>query len=152
MTEPTAQVSRTIAASPEAIFRALTSTAEMKRFFFGADVTSTFRVGSPITFSGTYDGEAYEDKGEILVNDPPRRLSFSHYSPLSGLADVPENYNAVTFDLTPAGTSTRVTLTQARLLGGVRRSDRENRAMFEKNWATLLDGLDTVVTGGSSAA
>lgn len=149
MTEPTAQVSRLIEASPEAIFRSLTSPSQMKDFFLGADVKSTFNVGDPITFTGVFKGKPYQDKGEILANDPPRRLAFSHFSPLSGAADDPANYHTVTFDLVPAGPATEVTLTQANLLGGVKPSDVDSRGEFEKNWSTLLEKLDAAVTGRS---
>lgn len=152
MTEPTAQVSRVIGATPDTIFRALTSPEMMKTFFFGADVESTFRVGDPITFKGVFKGKPYEDKGEILANDPPLQLSFSHFSPLMGSADSPENYHTVTFDLTPAGAATEVTLTQANLLGGVKPSDVKSRGEFEKNWRSLLEKLDAAVAGRSAAA
>jgi uncharacterized protein YndB with AHSA1/START domain len=152
MTEPTAQASRIIEATPDAIFRSLISPEMMKSFFFGADVASTFRVGDPITFRGSFKGKPYEDKGEILANEPPRRLSFSHFSPLNGTADSPENYHTVTFDLVPAGEATEVTLTQANLLGGVKPSDLKNRGEFEKNWRTLLEKLDAAIAGRSAAA
>lgn len=152
MSEATAQVSRLIKAAPAAIYRALTSPELMNAFFLGADVESTFEVGDPIAFKGAFNGEPYEDKGEILANDPPTRLSFSHFSPLTGAADAPENYHTVTFDLTPAGTATEVTLTQGNLLGGVTASDVKMRGEFEKNWATLLERLDAAVTGRSQAA
>lgn len=152
MTEATAQVSRIIEAAPDTIFRSLTSTDLMKTFFLGAEVESTFEVGDPITFKGVFNGKPYEDKGEILANEAPKRLSFSHFSPLAGNADTPENYHTVTFDLTPAGSGTEVTLTQANLLGGVKASDVKMRGEFEKNWQTLLDKLDAAVTGKSQAA
>jgi len=38
-----------------------------------------------------------------------------------------------------------VTLTQSNLTGGVRPSDVEHRADYEKTWSTLLDGLDKAV-------
>ena len=45
-------------------------------------------------------------------------------------------------DLEPAGDRTKVTLTQAHLEGEVTEEDRRNRARFERNWATVLDGLE----------
>ena len=141
MSEPTAQVSRTIAATPEQIWAALTTPSIMKSYFLGADISSDFQVGSPITFRGQFKGKAYEDKGAIQTSDPQRRLAFTHFSPLAGLPDQPEHYHTVTFDLAPVSFGTQVTLTQANLLGGVKPSDVEHRAEFEKNWMTVLDGL-----------
>ena len=99
MSEPTAQVSRTIAATPEQIWAALTTPSIMKSYFLGADISSDFQVGSPITFRGQFKGKAYEDKGAIQTSDPQRRLAFTHFSPLAGLPDQPEHYHTVTFDL-----------------------------------------------------
>lgn len=93
---------------------------------------------------GEYKGKAYEDKGEIMTFAPPRQLSFSHWSGMSGQPDTPENYHLVTFDLVPNGWATKVTLSQANLMGGVTASDKEHRAEYEKNWASVLDGLAKV--------
>ena len=145
MTEPKAQVSKVIDATADEIWRALTTPKIMKSYFLGADISSDVQVGSPITFRGQFKGKSYEDKGSIQTVEPGRRLSFSHYSPLAGLADDPENYHTVAFDLAPVKGGTRVTLTQANLLGGVKPSDLEHRAEYEKNWMSVLEGLRKTV-------
>ena len=143
-TEPTAQVDKMISASAAAIWTALTTPSTLKQFFFGADVVTDWKVGSPIRMKGEYNGKAYEDKGEIMTFEPQRQLSFSHWSGTSGQPDTPENYHLVTFDLVPNGWATKVTLSQANLMGGVTASDKEHRAEYEKNWASVLDGLAKV--------
>jgi hypothetical protein len=60
---------------------------------------------------------------------------------MSGQVDAPENYHIVTFSLAPEGKETKVTLTQANLMGGVTPSDVAHRAEYEKNWSTVLGGL-----------
>jgi uncharacterized protein YndB with AHSA1/START domain len=144
MAGTTAQVSKTIAAPPERVWEAITTPAIVKRYFFGADVDSDFRVGSPIRWRGEFNGKKYEDKGEVLAAEAGRKLSVSHWSPLTGDADTPENYHVVTYELVPEGSQTRVTLTQSNLKGGVKPSDVAKRAEFEKNWAMVLDGLAKV--------
>ena len=52
----------------------------------------------------------------------------------------------VTFELEPEREATRVTLTQSNLTGGVRPSDVEHRADYEKIWSAVLDGLDKTVS------
>jgi uncharacterized protein YndB with AHSA1/START domain len=143
--EITAQATIDIAAPPQRIWKALTSPEKLKAFFFGADVASDFQVGSPIRMSGDYKGKAYTDKGTILAAVPDRRLSFSHWSEMSGAPDKPENYHVVTFDLVPSGNGTKVRLSQSNLTGGVRESDVKNRAQYEKNWQGVLEGLKKVV-------
>ncbi len=140
MNETTAEVSNTIDATPAAIWAALTDPAKLKQFFFGADVASSFRVGSPITMTGEYNGKPYADKGEILDSEREKRLSFSHWSAMSGVPDTPEQKG------------TKVTIRQSNLIGGVKPSDTEHRSEYEKNWRMVLDGLARVVTGRASAA
>ena len=115
--KPTAQVHKVIAASALEIWTALTTPAALKQFFFGADVVTDWKVGSPIRMKGEFKGKPYEDKGNIVTFDAPRQLSFSHWSAMSGQADTPANYHLVTFDLAPAGEATKVTLSQANLTG-----------------------------------
>jgi uncharacterized protein YndB with AHSA1/START domain len=142
ITEPVvAMATLGIDALPQSVWQALTTPSELKKFFFGADVDSTFRVGTPITMRGEMNGKSYEDKGTILIADAPKRLSFSHYSPLSGKPDTPENYNVVTFTLVPENEGTRATLTQTKLQGPITAADAKSREAYEKNWRGVLEGL-----------
>lgn len=141
MNELTAKVDKAIHASSSEVWKAITTPATLKKFFFGADVETDWMIGSPIRMKGEFKGKKYEDKGDILVVEPQQRLSFSHWSAMSGQADAPENYHVVTFNLASEGEETRVTLTQANLTGGATPSDIAHRAEYEKNWSTVLDGL-----------
>ena len=141
MNELTAQVNKTIHASAIQVWNAITTPATLKKFFFGADIETDWSIGSPIRMKGEFKAKKYEDKGEILAVEPQQRLSFSHWSAVSGQADAPENYHVVTFDLTPEGKETKVTLSQSNLIGGATPSDVAHRAEYEKNWTIVLDGL-----------
>jgi Activator of Hsp90 ATPase homolog 1-like protein len=116
-----------------------------EEILFGADVASDWKVGSPITMRDEIKGKAYQDKGEILAIEPEAKLSFSHWSALSGDADLPDNYHVVSFDLSPQDHGTRVTLTQSNLNGRVKPSDRAHKAVYERNWQGVLDGLANTV-------
>src|SRR3979411_213258 len=106
------QVKTTVNAPPAAVWKALTSTSSLKQFFFGSDIVTDWRIGSPIRFRGNWKGNPYEDKGTIQSFDVDRRLAFTHWSPLSKLEDKPENYHIVSFDLRPVNGGTEVMLTQ----------------------------------------
>ena len=82
------------------------------RWMVGSRVTSTYAVGDPITFDGEWEGKPFQDHGEIVEVERPRLLRYTHYSPLSGQPDVPENYHHLTFTLAESGGSTTVTLEQ----------------------------------------
>jgi uncharacterized protein YndB with AHSA1/START domain len=141
------QVKTTVNAPPTAVWKALTNASSLKQFFFGSDIVTDWRIGSPIRFRGDWKGKPYEDKGTIQSFDVDRRLAFTHWSPLSKLEDKPENYHIVSFDLRPINGGTEVVLTQ------INQSDNEPltpemRQEYDKNWAMLLDGLKKTVEGG----
>jgi uncharacterized protein YndB with AHSA1/START domain len=140
------QVKTTVNAPPAAVWKALTTTSTLKQFFFGSDISTDWRVGSPIRFRGAWKGKPYEDKGKIQVFDADKRLAFTHWSPLSGMEDKPENYHIVTFDLRPTGSGTEVVLTQTNQ-NDAEALTPETRKEYTKNWTMVLDGLKKTVEG-----
>jgi uncharacterized protein YndB with AHSA1/START domain len=141
-----AQVRTTINAAPTAVWKALTSAEKLKTFFFGSDIVTDFKVGSPILFRGSWKGKPYEDKGVIQSFNVTKRLAFTHWSPLSGIPDRPENYHVVSFDLKSAGAGTEVVLTQMNLNVDEPLTE-ENRKEYTKNWDMVLAGLKKAVAG-----
>ncbi|MFE3546168.1 SRPBCC domain-containing protein [Nocardia sp. NPDC059177] len=101
-----------IAASPQRVWAVLTDPAEVRRFMFGAEVRTDWRPGSSIVWQGEYQGRSYEDRGEVRAVEPGRLLELTHYSPLSGLPDVAENYHTLSYGLTGDGSSTHLALSQ----------------------------------------
>jgi uncharacterized protein YndB with AHSA1/START domain len=138
------RVHTTIDAPPAAVWKVLTNLATFKKFFFGSDVATDWKVGSPITFRGEWKGKPYEDKGVVKSVDEGKRLAFTHWSPLSGMADVPENYHIVAFELKPIGPATEVTLSQTNQNDTEPLTDK-NRAEYDKNWTMVLEGLKKAV-------
>lgn len=89
-----------IDATPARVWEVLTDPELLKELWFGAEVKTDWQPGSPITWTGEYEGKAYQDKGEILEVEPGRLLKMTHFSPLNGQPDVPENYHTLTYELT----------------------------------------------------
>jgi uncharacterized protein YndB with AHSA1/START domain len=111
----------------------------------GATVKTDWEVGHPITFSGVWKDKPFEDKGEVLEFKPEKELTYSHWSPLSGADDTPENYHVVHVALDDAsGGGTKVTLEQYNLTGKVTEMDRKSRDEYENNWSSVLKGLKKV--------
>jgi uncharacterized protein YndB with AHSA1/START domain len=135
-----AQAMITIDAPRSKVWRALVDSAANKQFMFGADVRSDWKEGSPITWSGEFKGKSFQDKGVILRVQPERVLKYSHFSPLAGKPDKPENYHTVTIELADAGSQTRLVLTQDN------NATEQARAESERNWKTMLESLKKVVT------
>ena len=134
-----AKASTTINASAAEVWDALVDPDKIREYMFGTNVTSDWKEGSPITWKGEWEGKPYEDKGVILQLTPPRVLQYTHFSPMTGLPDKPENYHTVTIELEENGTATNVTLTQDN------NADEKDREHSEKNWSMMLDGLKKFV-------
>jgi len=134
-----AQVQTDIAAPKARVWEALVDAEAIERYMFGTHVASDWKKGSPITWKGEYQGKKYEDKGQVLDIEPGRRLRYSHYSPLAGLPDKPENYHHVTIELQADGPLTHVTLSQDN------NADEKAKAHSEKNWSMMLDGLKKIL-------
>jgi uncharacterized protein YndB with AHSA1/START domain len=98
-------------------------------------------VGSPITYAGEWQGKAYEDKGKILQVEPEKLLVSTFWSSLSGVPDVPENYKTVRYELSPAGSGTKLTIIQDN------NATQEEANHSEQNWKMVLDGLKKLVEG-----
>jgi uncharacterized protein YndB with AHSA1/START domain len=128
-----------IDAAPAAVWRALTEPALVKKYFMNADVETDWQPGSPITWTGQYEGTSYEDKGEVVDAKPPRHLQYTHFSPMSGQPDVPENYHTLTYTIDEAAGRTTVVLTQDN--NGS--DDEVDRA--SQTWAAMLRGLKATV-------
>ena len=141
MTGYSATASVDVDAAPDRVWAALTDPDQIAEWMMGSRVESDWEVGSPITWSGEMDGKPYQDKGEVLEVDPGTRLSVTHYSPLMGGEDVPENYHTVTYDLAPSGDGTTVRLTQDGC------ESEEQAEQFSQNWQGMLDELKKVAEG-----
>jgi uncharacterized protein YndB with AHSA1/START domain len=129
----------TVAAPADKVWDALVTPSTIKQYMFGTTVISDWNEGSPIVWKGEWQGRKYEDKGVIRQLTPGRALQYTHFSPMSGEPDRPENYHTVTIQLSAEGQQTRVSLTQDN------NPTEEARSHSEKNWGTMLEGLKRVV-------
>jgi uncharacterized protein YndB with AHSA1/START domain len=129
----------TITATADRVWEALTDPAQIKQFMFGSTVATDWKVGNPITYTGEWEGKPFEDKGTILDVQPVKVLSTTHFSPLSGKDDAPENYHTVTYELAADGDKTIVTLTQDN------NESAEDASHSEHNWTLMLEALKKVV-------
>jgi uncharacterized protein YndB with AHSA1/START domain len=142
MADHVATAETEISAAPAQVWDVLTDPEQVKKFMFGAEVRTDWQKGSPITWQGVYEGKEYEDKGEILEVDPGRLLKVTHYSPLSGQPDVPENYHTLTYELTDRGTTTHLSLSQDN------NASEEEAEHSRGMWEMLVGGVKEAAERG----
>lgn len=124
------------------VWDALINPEQIKKYLFGTQTHCDWKVGSPIRFTGEWDGKSYEDKGTILAIENEKILSYDYWSSFSGVPDVHENYQIVTFRLENDMDKTRVSLTQQNI-----RSE-EAKSHSEENWKMVLNSLKELVEKG----
>jgi len=129
------KTSISIDAPREKVWEALTKPELIKQYLFGTEVTTDWQVGSPITYKGTWEGKAYEDKGKVLQVVPEKLLVSTFWSSLSGVPDIPENYQTVRYELSSEGDKTRLTLTQDN------NATQEAASHSEQNWKMVLEEM-----------
>lgn len=142
MTGQTATADVDISASPGQVWTALTDPKLISKYFFGAEVHTSWEPGTPITWRGEYEGQTYEDKGEVLEVVPEQRLAVTHFSPLTGEEDKPENYHRVSWELEDVGDRTHVHLEQDN------NATPDALEQSQANWETVLQQLKELVERG----
>lgn len=128
----------TINASVEKVWEALTNTEIVKQYFFGFNQETNWKTGSPILWTGEYEGTTYVDKGVVLKFLPNTKLSYSYLSSWSGLDDKAENYLLVTYEVKPIEARTELTITQSNYT-------QDKAKHSAENWAFVIDGLKKLV-------
>ena len=130
-----------INASASKVWDALTKPELIKQYLFGTEVTTDWQVGSPITYKGEWEGKAYEDKGKVLQIEKEKLLVSTFWSSLSALADIPENYKTVRYELSADDKGTRLTITQDN------NNSQEEADHSGQNWKMVLEGIKKLVEG-----
>jgi uncharacterized protein YndB with AHSA1/START domain len=137
----------TIQAGRPAVWNALTKPELTRKYMFGSEVASDWRVGSPIIWKGMADGkERVFVKGEVKNIEPERLLEYTVFDPNAGLEDTPSNYTTVRCELSSSGEHTTVSVVQGDF---VAIADGEKRYTDTLGgWELVLYGLKKVVEGG----
>ncbi len=135
----TARTSVEVHAPVEKVWDALVNPAMIRQYFFGVQVISDWKEGSPITYKGVWEGKEFVDKGTILRIVPHELLSTNYWTSFSGLEDKPENYQNVAYALTARDGVTVLTVTQDRI------PDETSKQHSEQNWKSVLESLKKLV-------
>ncbi len=129
------RVSIKIDAPVSKVWDALTKPEIIKQYFFGTDTITDWKVGSPITFQGEWEGKKYQDKGTVLEFEPKQLIKYEYWSSMSGIEDKPENYAPITYELKALNNNTVLTVIQENI------PDEKMRVHSEENWNKVLGNL-----------
>lgn len=126
-------------ATPAKVWEALTTPELIKKYLMGTNVSTDWREGSTIEYTGEYEGRSYHDKGVIIKMEPEKTFQSTYLSSMSGKTDKPENYKLVTYKIAEEGCKTIVTVSQDN-----NESEKEKEHSTE-NWKMVLKKLKEVV-------
>ncbi len=124
------------------VWDVLINPAKVKQYMHGTDMSTDWKVGSPIVWRGEWKGRSYEDKGTVLAFEPKRLIRYTHWSPMGGSEDTPDNYHTVTYELVEDGGATTLTLRQDN-----NATQAEADSMAENNWGPMLQSLKETAEG-----
>ncbi|WP_348790074.1 SRPBCC family protein [Leifsonia sp. NPDC080035] len=130
-----------VKAPRRAVWRLLTTSGSHPEILAGAEIVSDWRLGSRIVWRGEWEGRSFEDHGRVVELDDrsePWRIVLTHFSPMTGQPDVPENYHTLRFELDETPTGTLVTLDQDN------NPTAEAAQHSSDNWDAMLRGVRTV--------
>jgi uncharacterized protein YndB with AHSA1/START domain len=125
------------------VWQALTDAAIVKQYFFGTNVKSDWKKGSPITWEGEWEGKSYKDTGTVLDIEPGKMLKYNYWSSMSGTENIPENYVDITYDLDEKDGKTVLTITQEKI------KTEEAKEHSVQNWQWVFGKMKEMVESGN---
>jgi uncharacterized protein YndB with AHSA1/START domain len=136
-------VSRSVVlnASPERVWEALTHPGMTKHYMYNCAVSSDWKPGSPVRWSGDYNGRTLDEQGDIIDIIPGRLLKYSGFDRLAD-GDISRDGNIyITHELIPIGAKTKLLTTLEHFEGD------ESRAEYAaQQWDfEILPRLQTLV-------
>jgi uncharacterized protein YndB with AHSA1/START domain len=108
--KPTTVYTIYIAATPEAVWQALTSAEFSRKYFFGNAVEVDLKVGGAFVVRPP-DGSVHIS-GEVVECDPPRKLTITFNVNWPALIEK-LGPTLVSYEIEPAGNAVRLTMTES---------------------------------------
>ena len=103
----------TIDAPASKVWDVLTQPEQTKKYMFGCETVSDWKVGSPLLWRMEHEGkELIAVKGTIVKIEPGKFLAYTTFDPHSAMEDTPVNYLTVTYGLEEKDGKTVFNVTQ----------------------------------------
>ena len=127
-----------INADTTAVWDVIVNPILVKQYMFGTDMTADWKVGGRITYTGEWQGKAYEDGGFILEFDPEKVLKSTYWSSMSGTANTPENQMVITYLLEQKENGTLLRVIQDN------NKSEEAKEHSGSNWQMILESMKKI--------
>jgi hypothetical protein len=102
----------TINAPIAKIWEALTQPELVKKWQFGSDLLTDWKVGSEIRFKNDVEGQILEQWGRVLEFTPYEIIKYTLFVPAPDLKDSPENYFTMSYVLSQNSDSVHLLINQ----------------------------------------
>jgi uncharacterized protein YndB with AHSA1/START domain len=128
------------------VWDALVNPAQTKKYMFGCETVSDWKVGSELLWKGVFNGvEIVAVKGAILELQPEKRLVYTTIDPNGSYPDTPENYLTVTYTLSENNGVTTFTVTQGDYSKVKEGQKWYEEAMAGGGWQSILEEIKKLV-------
>ncbi|MDE3249340.1 MAG: SRPBCC domain-containing protein [Bacteroidota bacterium] len=147
MSKKTVENSINIHAPMAEVWDMLVNPEQTKKYMFGCETVSDWKPGSALLWRGQYEGkEMVFVKGIVKTIDPPVQLVYTVIDPNAAMADIPENYLNVYYELSETDGITTLTVRQDGFEGA---ADGEKRYQDVYNnglgWSPLLEQIKKLI-------
>lgn len=129
------------------IWDALVNPEQTKKYMFGCETVSDWKVGSELLWRGHYEGrDMVFVKGTIVDIQPGRLLKYTTIDPNNpAIEDKPENYLTVTYELKENGSETILTTTQGDYSKVAEGAKRYQETIDGGGWQPILEAIKNLV-------
>ncbi len=137
----------TINAPASKVWDALTNPEQTKKYMFGCEAISDWKVGSDLIWQMDYEGTPFVPvKGKIILMAPGLILGYTVFDPHSNMEDIPENYLSVNYNLVEQNGETILTVMQGDY-NIVADGERRYKEAYNdgKGWDPILQEIKKIV-------
>ena len=147
----TLEIKNTISinAPMEKVWDALVNPEQTKKYMFGCETVSDWKIGSTLNWQALYEGKnTIFVTGKIISIEPNKKLVYTTFDPNSTMEDIPENHLTVTYDLATENQQTIFTVTQGNY-ATVAEGERRYKEAYNngEGWNPILIEIKKLVEG-----
>ena len=126
-----------INANKSKVWEALINPEIIKKYLFGTQTFSDWKVGSDIVFRGEFEGQTYTDKGIIKQFEKEKVFQYSYLSSFSGIDVTAENHHLITYKIEEDGDNTLLIVIQENI------HTKEAMQHAEGMWDMVIEMIKT---------